>query len=133
MRVHGSLSKEDVDLVWKDMEVRKIVWKRTFATVTTLYPCEMRNKHVSKCKLRPSVFVAVASSDGCQWYDKNVHLVTFLDAGSRALVASGSCGNEALPAELLGSFQQVYGISLPTNELKLHMFTMSNQTVFDAS
>ena len=77
--------------------------------------------------------MAAASLDRYQWYCDSVHVVTSLDAGSRALVASCTYCNDALHAELRGSLQQVYDISLPTSELKLHMFTMSTQIVFDAA
>ena len=99
----------DIDLAWKDMEVRE-PWNRhadrlgDLASVAGQNPGEMQSEHSSKGKSRPRILVAAASWDRYQWYDNNVHLVTSLDAGSRALLASGTCGNEALHAELRGSF-----------------------------
>ena len=47
---------------------------------------------------------------------------------SRALVATRTCGNEALHAEMRLLFRQVFDIGMSTFKLKLGMFTMPKQT-----
>ena len=45
---------------------------------------------------------------------------------------SGTCGNEALHAELRGVFQ-VYNVSLPTFRVKLDLFHLAKLISFDAA
>ena len=54
--------------------------------------------------------------------------------GSRGsdLPSTGTCGNEALHAELRTAIRQVYKVSAPTFQLKLDRFKLSKQVAFDA-
>ena len=48
-------------------------------------------------------------------------------------MAAGTCGNEALHAELRGVFRQVYNVSLPTFRVKLDIFHLAKLVSFDAA
>ena len=50
-----------------------------------------------------------------------------------ALLGTGTCGNEALHAELRGVFRQAYNVSVPTFRLKLDLFKLSRQVSFDGA
>ena len=58
---------------------------------------------------------------------------TPLDGGEPAggLLGTGTCGNEALHAELRGVFRQAYYVTVPTFRLKLDLFKLSKQVSFD--
>ena len=65
-----------------------------------------------------------------EWYMNNARIRTTLSARQSTLMASGTCGNDALHAELRGVFRQVYNVSLPTFRVKLDIFHLSKLKPF---
>ena len=49
------------------------------------------------------------------------------------LLGTGTCGNEALHAELRGIFRQAHNVTTPTFMLKLDLFKLSKQVSFDGA
>ena len=108
-------------------------WIGSLATVSTLFPAELRNKHSRKGKSRLRILMAAATFARFQWYLNNARVRTTLSAPESALVGSGTCGNETLHAELRGLFRKVYDVSLPNFRLKLDLVKLSKLVSFDAA
>ena len=108
-------------------------WIRSLAAVSTCYPGEMKNWHSRKGKSRLRILMAAATFGRFQWYLNNAQLRTTLSARESALMGTGTCGNEALHAELRGVFRQVCGVSLPTFRLKMDLVKLSKLISFDAA
>ena len=49
------------------------------------------------------------------------------------MLGTGTCGKEALHAELGGVFRQAYNVSMPTFSLTLDLFKLSKQVSFDGA
>ena len=81
-------------------------WIKALATVATLYPEEMKNKHSWKGKSRLRLLMAAAKFPRYQRYLNNARLRSTAQGQQAALLATGTCDNEALHAELRG----VYGL-----------------------
>ena len=77
--------------------------------------------------------MAAATFERFQWYLNIVRIRTTLSARESTLMRSGSCGNEALDAELRNVFWQVYNVSLPTFRVKLDIFQLAKLISFDAA
>ena len=77
--------------------------------------------------------MAAATPDRFEWYMNNARIRTTLSARESTLMGSGTCGNEALHAELRVVFRQVYNVSLPTFRLKLDVFHLAKLVSFDAA
>ena len=61
----------------------------------------------------------------------NARLPSTVACQQAALLGTGTCGNEALHAELRGVFREAYNVSGPTFRLKLELFKISKQVSFD--
>ena len=68
-----------------------------------------------------------------EWYTNNARIRTTLSSRESALMGSGTCGNEALHAELRGVSRQVYNVSLPTFRVKLDLFHLAKLISYDAT
>ena len=86
---------------------------------------------VGKSRLR--ILMEAATFQRFQWYLNNARIRTTLSVRESALMAAGTCGNEALHAELRGVFRQVYNVSLPTFRVKLDIFHLAKLVSFDAA
>ena len=75
-------------------------WIRALAGVATLYPEEMKNKHSRKEKSRLRLLMAAVTFQRYQWYLNNARLRSTVACQQAALLGTGTCGNEALHAEL---------------------------------
>ena len=80
-------------------------WIRALAAVATTFPGELKNKYSRKGESRLRILMAVATFERFQWYMNNARIRTTLSARESALMGSGTCGNEALHAELRNVFQ----------------------------
>ena len=103
------------------------------AAVATLCPEEMINKHSHKEKSRLRLWMAAATIPRYQWYLNNARKRSTVTGQQAALLGTGTCGNEALHAELRGIFRQPYNVSLSSMRLKLDLFKLSKQVAFDGA
>ena len=107
---------------------------RALVAVATMFPNELKNKNSRKGKSRFRFFLMAAATFGrFEWYKNNARIRRTLSARQSTLMASGTCGNDALHAELRGVFRQVYNVSLPTFRVKLDIFHPSKLMSFDAA
>ena len=77
--------------------------------------------------------MAAATFGRFERYMNSARIRTTLSARHSTLMASGTCGNEALHAELRGVLRQVCNVSLPTCRVKLDIFHLSKLISFDAA
>ena len=77
--------------------------------------------------------MAAATFQRYQWYLNNARLRSTVAYQQAALLGTGTCGNEALHAEVRGVFRQAYNVSVPTFRLKLDLFKHSKQVSFDGA
>ena len=124
-----SLPRDDVDHATASVKSAEAwtnfaPWIRSLATVSTLYPGELKNRYSRKGKSRLRILMAAATFGRFQWYLNNARPRTTLSARESALRGAGTCGNEALHA---------YDVSLPTFRLKLDLVMLSKLTSFDAA
>ena len=109
----ASLPREHIDAAVTSMKSAEgwsglAEWIRALAAVATLFAGEIKNKHSRR--LRSTM------------------------AGKQAaLLGTGTCGNEALHAELRSVFRQAYNVPLPTFWLKLDLFKLSKPVSFDCA
>ena len=103
------------------------------ASVATLYPEEVKNKHSWKEKSRLRLLIAAATFQRYQRYLNSARLRSTVACQQAALLGTGTCGNEALHAELRGVFRQAYSVSVSTFRLKLDLFKLSKQVSFDGA
>ena len=100
-----SFPREELDLesarAWTDLAY----WIRSLAAVATTLPNEVANKNTRKGKSRLRILMAAATPDRFEWYMNNARIRTTLSARESTLMGSGTCGNEALHAELRGCIQ----------------------------
>ena len=75
-------------------------WIRALAAVVTMFPNEVKNKSSRKGKSRLRILMVAAMFGRFEWYMNNARIRTTLSALHSTLMASGTCGNEALRAEL---------------------------------
>ena len=75
-------------------------WIRAPAGVATLTPEEMKNKHSRKGKSRLRLLMAAVTFQRYQWYLNSARLHSAAACQQAALLGTGTCGNEALHAEL---------------------------------
>ena len=108
-------------------------WIPALAAVATLYPEDMKNKHSRKGKSRLRLLMAAATLPRYQWYLDDARIRSTVTGQQAALLGTGTCGNEALHAELRGIFGQAYNVSLPTFRLKLDLFKLSKQVAVDGA
>ena len=133
-----SLPREEMKQAIADMKSSKAwvdlaSWIRALAAVATSFPHELVNKNSRKGKSRLRILMAAATFQRFQWYLNNARIRTTLSVRESALMAAGTCGNEALHAELRGVFRQVYNVSLPTFRVKLDIFHLAKLVSFDAA
>ena len=133
-----SLPREELDLAIADMKSARAwtdlaSWIRSLAALATMFPDEVANKNTRKGKSRLRILMAAATPDRFEWYMNNARIRTTLSARESTLMGSGTCGNEALHAELRGVFRQVYNVSLPTFRVKLDLFHLAKLVSFDAA
>ena len=126
----ASLSREHMDAAVTSMKSAEVwsglvAWIWALAAVATLYPEEMNNKHSKKGKTRLRLSTAAATFQKYQWYLNNARLRSTVACQQVALLGTGTCGSEALHAELGGVFRQAYNVSVPTCRLKLDLFKLS--------
>ena len=94
-------------------------WIWALSAVATLYTEEMKHKHSGKGKSRLQFLMAAATFQRYRWYWNNARLRSTVACQQAALLGTGTCGNEAVHAELRGVFRQAYHVSVPTIRLKL--------------
>ena len=134
----ASLPREHMDAAVTSMKSAE-VWSglaeriRALAGVATLYPEGMKNKHSGKGKSRLRLLMAAATFQRYQWYLNNARLRSTVACQQAALLGTGTCGSEALHAELRGVFRQAHNASVPTFRLKLDLFKLSRQVSFDGA
>ena len=102
-------------------------WIRALVGVATLYPEQTKNKHSRKGKSRLRLLMAVATFQRYQWYLNNARLRSTVACQQAALLGTGTCGDEALHAELRGVFRQAYNVSLPRSGRRIPLLRQMNQ------
>ena len=75
-----------------------------------------------ECANRQQSFENCDRCSLCRWYQNNVRLHTDLDPCTNALRATGTCGNEAVHAEVREALRQVYDVALLTFHVTLQLF-----------
>ena len=85
----------------------------------------MKNKHSRKGKTRLQLLMAAATFQRYQWFLSSARLRSTVAFQEAALLGTGTCGNEALHAELRGVYRQAYNVLVPTSRLKLDLFKLS--------
>ena len=75
--------------------------------------------------------MAAATFQRYRWYVNNARLRS--TGQQAALLGTGTCGNEALHAELRSVFRQAYNVSMPTFRLKLELFKLHKHVSFDGA
>ena len=98
-------------------------WIRALAAVATTFPGELKNKYSRKGEVQAEDSDGGGHVRAVPRYMNNTRIRTTLSARESALMGSGTCGNEALHAELRDVFRQVYNVSLPTFRVKLNVFS----------
>ena len=105
---------------------------RALAAVATLYPKGMKNTHSQKGKSRLRLLMVAATFQRYQWCLDIARLRSTVACQQAAQLGTGTCGNEALHAELRGVFRQANNMSVPTFRLKLDLFKLSNRCLSTA-
>ena len=77
--------------------------------------------------------MAAATIQRYRWHLNSAGLRSTVACQQAALLGTGTCGNEALHAELRGVSRQAYNVSVPTFRLKLGLFKLSKQVSFDGA
>ena len=100
-----SIPREEMELAIADMRSARAwtdlaYWIRSLAAVATMFPGQFTNKNTRKGKSRLRILMAAATFVRFEWYMNNARMRTTLSARESALMESGTCGNEALHAEL---------------------------------
>ena len=120
---HASLPREHKSAeVWTWLAE----WIWALAAVATLYPEEMKNNH---SRIRR----AAATFPRHQWQVNNARLRSTVAGQQAVLMGTGTCGKEALHAELQGVFRQGFCVTVPAFRLKLDLFKLSKQEKFDGA
>ena len=107
-------------------------WCRALAAIATQFPEEM-TRRTAKGTPVLRVLLAAGRLERFLWYKNNSLLRADLPPGAREALGVGTCGNEALHAEMRGFFRQVYRIQKTALQLKLNLFVFSKQIAQDAA
>ena len=134
----SSLPRDAVDKALKTIEeeapwASHEEWCLALAALSTIHSADMQRslgKH--KTKLR-RVLELAGTPARYGWYANNMALRSSLPKPMRAVVATGTAGNEALHATMRTAMRQVYDVHRPVLCLKLHLFTHSHQIAHDAA